>query len=129
MAVIHEEYRKGVRLPSPVVSCTVAATSVSLYNPNVNSDGQTCCIRKISVKNNQVGQVVITIGTGVSPTVAGIPPFTVPGGQDTQIPEDLIPNTEFGGQITVMSSAAGVSPNDVQVQVEVEQYSGATAHA
>lgn len=126
MSLAQQDYRHGIRVASAIASCVAANTAVNLYNPAAQADGATSVIRKIMITNRTGGQVNVTIGTGAGPT-AGIPVLTCIAG-DNEWAEDVIPCAEFAAQITVASSAAGAAPADVQVQIEVENYHGSTAH-
>lgn len=123
--VVTTPYRRGLRKPTPIASCTVAATAVTLHTL---SPGRTCEVRKIRIRNRNAGDSRVSIGTGIPPAafVEAMPAFTVVANMETEIPEDLIPNVEFLANVTCQASVAAVAPNDVQVQVEVEEYLGVT---
>lgn len=127
MTVRAIEYRKGIRKSSPIASCTVAATSVGLYTLPT---ARTCVVRKVVIFNNNAAPTIVQIGTGstaLGTFVQQLPAWYAVNGQDLEITEDQIPNVEFTANLTVQASVAAVAPNNIQVQVEIEEYQGPTA--
>ncbi len=117
--------RHGIRHTGDMASIVAAATPTSVY---LLTTGRTCELRKILISNRNAANADIQIGTGLGGAfVQRIPQiFTVGSGQDLEITEEQIPNYEFTADITAQSSAAAAAPNDVQIQVEVEEYQGPT---
>lgn len=118
-------FKEGIRKTSAIASCIVAATPVNLY---LLTNARTCHIRKISIFNANAAATVVTIGTGLGGAFAQrLPNILAVNGQDLQLTEEQIPNVEFSATITVQASVAAAAPNDVRVQVEVEEFMGPSA--
>ena len=115
--------RYGIRHTGTMVSIVAAATPTSVY---LLTTGRTCEIRKIMISNRNPANANIQIGMGLGAAFVQCIPqiFAVGSGQDLEITEEQIPNFEFTADITAQSSAAAAAPNDVQIQVEVEEYQG-----
>jgi len=117
-------YKTGVRKTSAIASCIAAATPVALYNL---SAGRTCTPKKIHVHNGNPANTIVQIGTGLgglfAQQIANI--LCVPG-MDLEMREEDIVGVEFTANITVQATVAAAAPNNVTVQVEVEEYQGPT---
>jgi hypothetical protein len=118
------EYKLGLR-KAGAVAHIVAAGAANAQNLWILSAGRTAKIRKLHIYNGQPAPVQVTIGMGV-PLVAAMAPITVVNGYELIITEADLVDVEFTATITVMSSAAGAAPNDVQVQATVEEFQGPT---
>ena len=115
--------RYGLRKPSPIGSIVAAATPITVF---IHSAGRTLNVRKIHITNRNAAATVVQIGQGLAGAfVQAIPSYyAVGGGMDLEITEDQIPDVEFTGDVTAQASVAAAAPNDVQIQVEVEEYQG-----
>lgn len=125
MTVQTKEYKRGIRKPGPIGSIVAAATPITAY---ILPATRTCHLRKITLWNRNAANAQVQIGTGLGGAFAqalnGI--FAVGAGNDLEVPEDQIPNVEFGASITAQSTVGAAAPNDVQIQVEVEEFPGTT---
>jgi hypothetical protein len=109
----------GIRKASPAVSIVAAATPTALYTL---SPGRIARIRKIMWRNNNGAPAVLDIGTGLGGAWAQIlPSIDMPAGINGSMTEDEIPAIEFVANITAQSSAAAAAPNDIELQIEVEE--------
>ena len=125
MATGEQVRRLGIR-QAPVYTSVVALTIRQIYTMSPQRTG---VIRKLMVTNRQAGTVNLFIGTGVDGAAAPLAVQTLPmiqclgAGLTTTFGEDELPGYIFSGNIACTVSAAGAAPADVQVAVEVEEYS------
>ena len=112
----------GLPKVGAITSLVAAATPLAAY---LLSTGRTCNVRKVHIWNRNPGTAQVQIGTGTAPFVPAIPAlFAVGAGMDVEIVPDQLQDVEFSADITVQSSVGAAAPNDVQVQVSVEEYPG-----
>lgn len=125
---------EGIRITGGLASITVAATTTTLHTI---STGKRAIIKKIRVNNRQGANVNLTIGyntlaavwTPVMPNLVCMPgenswsetDLPICGNTPEGFQADSTAVTGFGGNIAARASAAAVSPNDIQVQIEVEE--------
>ncbi len=122
VTVLRNEYREGIRKPSPVASIIAAASGVNLW---LLTTGRTAIIRKIHIQNNNAAASLVQIGTGLlGAFVAANQGWQALAGQELIITERELPNIEFSADITVAGSVGAAAPNNVTVQVEVEEFQG-----
>jgi len=107
---------RGIRKSSAIITIAAANVAQNLFlesvGPTVN---RTVILRKIFAYSN-IGNVTITIGIGLAPLVAIIPPFYVLNTLDMQLTENEIPEVEVFANLTVQATILGC-----MVQVEVEE--------
>jgi hypothetical protein len=120
--ILHQPYRTGIRKVTAIAS-VVAAGGVNSVTLHDLPTGRTGIVRKVHIMNNNAGQTVVQLGTGLAGAYAqAMPGWVVPAGIDVELGEDVIPAFEFTADITVAASVAAAAPNNVQVMVEVEEF-------
>ena len=124
MMTYRQDYKKGI-LKTGAVASIIAPAAAAAQILYILTVGRTCKIRKLHIFNGQGAPVQVTIGVGV-PLVAVMPPFTAVNGIELTLYEEDIQDLEFVVNPTVMSSAAGAAPANVQVQATVEEFQGPT---
>lgn len=105
----------------------VAAATPTLVCAVTNN--RTAIIRKLHIANNNPAANEVQIGDTIGAFVQRIPSFYVPGNQDIEFGEDVIQDWEFNSAndiIVNVVGAAAAAPNDVQIQVTVEEFQGTT---
>ena len=118
------DYKRGIRKAGAVASI-IAAGAANAQNLWVLSAGRTAKLRGLHIYNGQPAPVQVTIGTAI-PLVAAMAPFTCVNGFELILTERDLQEVEFSATITVMASAAGAAPANVQVQATVEEFQGPT---
>lgn len=119
MATTYVKPARGIRKISPVVAVALANTPEVLYQRTTGgTNPRTVILRKLMIYNNTGANAVVTVGIGLAPIVAIIPPVYSLNLFDNEWTEDDLPVDEVGvdADLTVNSTVAGV-----QVQVEVEE--------
>jgi len=84
-------------------------------------------IRKLTIYNNNAAQTIVQIGTGTTALGTFVQRLIgdyVVNGQSERVIEDGLPEYEFEVAANVQASVAAAAPNNVQVQVEVDEYQG-----
>lgn len=128
--------RVGVRFSAPMASITIAATTTLLCAiPGGSGSAQprTAVIRKIMWSNRNGGNSKLRIGSTDSGTggtggnfTQRLPEINMLAGLDGELNENDLPRYEFRSladddtDIVGQASVAAVSPNDIQVSIEVE---------
>jgi len=104
---------------APKISITAAATPTLIYQV---STGRTAKLVKLIAYDGQAADVTLEIGTYVAPTFTRrLPRVHLVAGFDYQLGELDCPEFEFEADIYAQASAAGAAPNDIEVQVTVEE--------
>ena len=125
----------SVRISGGLVSIVAAATSTVVHTLSLN---KRAVVKKLRVFNHQANPITLqlghlTLGAVFTPDT---PDFLCPAGIDSFWEEDELPifgNTPEGfksdatpvtgtlGNVIAQASAAAAVPNDIEVQVEVEE--------
>ena len=115
------DYKHGIPRTSALGSIVAAATAITVV-PRIGT--RTMKIRKVAIMNHVAANGVVRIGTGLGGGfVSSIPEITIVSGMDLQLGPDMLPDVEFIADITAQTSvAAAAAPNDVQIEITVEEY-------
>ena len=116
------DYKQGIVQTSPLGAMVAINTPITVYT---RIGQRTMRIRKIHLFNHSAVNGTVEIGTGLAPLVQAIPAIAVVSGMDLWLEPDQIPGVEFDANITAQATMAiGVAPNDVEIQIDVEEYPG-----
>lgn len=124
--------RVGIRITPAMASITAAATTTMLHQV---TPGRTAKIRKLIWNNRNAATGKLRIGSTDSATggtggvfTQRIPEVHMPAGQHGTLTEEELAGYEFrlladvNTDIVAQSTVGAASPNDVQVQAEVEEF-------
>ncbi len=103
------------------VSFVAAATPAILYPRGTSLPQRTLRLKRIMAYNGQAADVILEIGTGVAPFVRILPRITLVTGFHFIMDERECPGVKFEADITGQVSAAAAVPNDIEVQLTVEE--------
>jgi hypothetical protein len=130
------EVLPAVRVAGPLASITVAATTTALYTISL---GRRAIIRKIRWFNHGGANAILQIGydtlaaawTPVMPDILMVAlmdgvmtedELIIAGNTPEGFFRDTTALTGFAGVIAAQSNIAAVAPNDVEVQIEVDEF-------
>ena len=126
MTIEERPWREGVRRTGPIASITAVSTATLVFSI---AAARTGIIRKLHIANNNAAPNEVQIGDTIGAFVQRIPSIYVPANQDIELGEDVLQDWEFDGTNDIIAQVVGgaaAAPNDVQIQVTVEEFQSAT---
>ncbi len=129
MSTTYTDYKKGVPHQASIqgaLSLIAAATPVNLY---LLSADRTAKVRKLRIFNHNAAATDVVIGTLLGVNFVQMDgPFHVLAGFPATFEFELgeIQDVEYNATITCSATVAGAAPNNVELNITVEEFPGAT---